>query len=204
MPYLTIKDTISCFSNRCNHRQMCRCTDSNFFYPLLGMLQSSGTFRWIKVGKIHVPRRWKSPNGKRRIQYDYALLRLRRPHRRPIMAIKPSALKRGSPMQFAGFHSDKKRNAMWLSRCRVLVAIPGGILSFCDGAKGISGSGVYVKSGVTNGDAVVGVVSAIGQGRLRGKQQMFNLVISFTPKTVKKIKRWMKKSKRKQKVRIES
>ncbi|XP_031570090.1 serine protease 23-like [Actinia tenebrosa] len=170
----------------------------------IGMLGSYGTFRWIKVDKIHLPKQWKSTNRRRRVQHDYALLRLRRPHSRPIMAIKPSTLKRGSPMQFAGFHSDKKRNAMWLSQCTVAVAIQGGILSFCDGAKGISGSGVYVHKGVSNGDAIVGVVSAIGKGRLRGRTQLFNLVISFTPKTVRKVNKWMKKSKRQRKVKIKN
>lgn len=107
-------------------------------------------------------------------------------------------------MQFAGFHSDKKDNAMWLSQCRVALVTGGNILSFCDGEKGISGAGVYVRNGAGNNNAVVGVVSAIGKGRLRGKRHLFNVVISLTPKKIRKIKKWIKRNKKKQRGKIKS
>lgn len=128
---------------------------------------------------------------KERIKYDYAVLRLKRPHGRPIMAIKASTLKRGEIMRFAGFHSDKTSNSMWRSQCQVRKVISDVVFSYCDGQKGISGSGVR------SGNAVVGVVSAIGRGRLRGKRHVFNVVIALTPRKVRKILRWMKKYTRK-------
>ncbi|EDO49527.1 predicted protein [Nematostella vectensis] len=160
----------------------------------IGMLQRSGKFHWIKVRKIYFPKAWKKQSKQQRIKHDYAVLELRRPHSRPTMTVEPSALIRGSPMRFVGFHGDKWFNSMWRSQCRVAVVIKGALLSFCDGQKGISGSGVYVRSGVRN--AVVGVVSAIGRGRLRGKQHVFNVAISIDARKVRNIKKWMQRMSR--------
>lgn len=63
------------------------------------------------------------------------------------------------------------------------------ILNFCDGVKGVSGSGVYVDSGDEN--AVVGVVSAIAQGTVKGKVFKFNVVNSLTSTKVRQISKWV-------------
>ena len=65
------------------------------------------------------------------------------------------------------------------------------ILNFCDGAKGVSGSGVYVDTPRGNENAVVGVVSAIAQGKVKGKVIKFNVVNSFTKAKVRQISRWV-------------
>ena len=152
------------------------------------MLQSDGGFRWIKVRKIHLPKQWIKTANKQRIKYDYAVLRLKHPHKRPTMAIKASDLKRGATMQFAGFHSDKISNTMWYSQCEVMAVIKGAVFNYCDCEKGISGSGVR------SNNAVVGVVSAVGRGRLRGRSHAFNVVITLTPRKVRKILKWMKRT----------
>ncbi|KXJ28190.1 serine protease 23 [Exaiptasia diaphana] len=161
----------------------------------IGMLQRNGAFRWIKVSRIHLPKQWLRISTKERVKHDYAVLKLKRPHRRPIMAIKASDLKRGSTMRFAGFHGDKVSNTMWYSQCPVMGVISGAVLSHCDGAKGISGSGVR------SDNAVVGVVSAIGTGRYRGRSLEFNVVITLTPRKVRRILRWMKRGNKKRRIR---
>lgn len=154
------------------------------------MLKRNGDFQWIRVRRIHLPRQWIKTTTNDRIKYDYAVLRLKRPHGRPIMAIKASSLKRGAIMRFAGFHSDKTSNTMWYSQCQVMEIVHDVVFSYCDGQKGISGSGVR------SGNAVVGIVSAIGRGRLRGKRHVFNVVITLTPRKVRRILKWMKKTSR--------
>lgn len=113
------------------------------------------------------------------------------------MAIKASDLKRGSTMTFAGFHGDKTQtsNTMWYSQCQVVHVISGGVLSYCYGENGISGSGVR------SDNAVVGVVSAIGKGTLRGRSHVFNVVITLTPRKVRRILRWMKRGSKKRRIR---
>lgn len=68
------------------------------------------------------------------------------------------------------------------------------IFNFCDGAKGVSGSGVYVETDKGGKNAVVGIVTAIGRGKVNGKEIKFNIVNSLTSKKVKRILKWIAKT----------
>ena len=65
------------------------------------------------------------------------------------------------------------------------------ILNFCDGGKGVSGSGVYVDTPRGDKNAVVGVVSATARGTVKGKTIKFNVVNSFTQAKVRRISNWV-------------
>ena len=105
------------------------------------------------------------------------------------MSVQISSLLPGSKIQFSGFHGDKWYNSLWYTYCHVYRKSNDMILNFCDGVKGVSGSGVYVDSGDEN--AVVGVVSAIARGTVQGKVFKFNVVNSLTGTKVRQISKWV-------------
>ncbi|XP_020608302.1 plasminogen-like [Orbicella faveolata] len=103
-----------------------------------------------------------------------------RQHNRQHMSVQTSSLLPGSKIQFSGFHGDKWYNSLWYTYCRVYRKSNDMILNFCDGAKGVSGSGVYVDTPSGDENAVVGVVSAIARGKVKGKVLEFNVINSLT------------------------
>lgn len=138
----------------------------------------------------YVPKEWKKRvPPKEKLRYDFAVLKLRRQHNRQHMSVQISSLLPGSKIQFSGFHGDKWYNSLWYTYCHVYRKSNDMILNFCDGVKGVSGSGVYVDSGDEN--AVVGVVSAIARGTVQGKVFKFNVVNSLTGTKVRQISKWV-------------
>ncbi|XP_068748584.1 serine protease 23-like [Montipora capricornis] len=159
----------------------------------VGLLQRSGKFHWIRVQKRFIPKEWKKPSSSKaaKLRYDFAVLKLRRSHNRQHMSIQTSSLLPGSKIQFTGFHADKWYNTLWYTYCRVYTTSEDMIFNFCDGVKGVSGSGVYVDTPRGDENAVVGVVSAVAKGRVKGKAIKFNVVNSFTQSKVKQISKWI-------------
>lgn len=158
----------------------------------VGLLQRSGKFHWISVKRTYVPKDWKAQTPPRdRLRYDFAVLKLKRQHNRQHMSVQTSSLLPGSKIQFSGFHGDKWYNSLWYTYCRVYRKSNDMILNFCDGAKGVSGSGVYVDTPSGDENAVVGVVSAIARGKVKGKVLEFNVINSLTTTKVRQISKWV-------------
>jgi len=157
----------------------------------VGLLQRSGRFHWIRVERRYIPKGWRQQSSSNKLRYDFAVLKLKRQHNRQHMSVQTSSLLPGSKIQFSGFHGDKWYNSLWYTYCHVYRKSEDMILNFCDGAKGVSGSGVYVDTPRGNENAVVGVVSAIAQGKVKGKVIKFNVVNSFTKAKVRQISRWV-------------
>ena len=165
---------------------------SRLFLPI-GLLQRSGKFHWIRVQKRYIPKEWKKASSSKvgKLRYDFAVLKLRRAHNRQHMSVQTSTLLPGSKIQFSGFHGDKWYNTLWYTYCHVYKTTADMILNFCDGVKGVSGSGVYVDTPRGDDSAVVGVVSALAEGTMKGKAIKFNIVNSFTHSKVQQISKWM-------------
>lgn len=159
-----------------------------FIFP--GLLQRSGRFHWIRVQRKYIPKEWKKKLTSK-LRYDFAVLKLRRQHNRQHMTVQTSSLLPGSKIQFTGFHSDKWYNSLWYTYCHVYRRSEDMILNFCDGGKGVSGSGVYVDTARGDKNAVVGVVSATARGTVKGKTIKFNVVNSFTQAKVRQISNWV-------------
>lgn len=159
----------------------------------VGLLQRSGKFHWIRVQKRYIPKEWKKASSSKvgKLRYDFAVLKLRRAHNRQHMSVQTSTLLPGSKIQFSGFHGDKWYNTLWYTYCHVYKTSADMILNFCDGEKGVSGSGVYVDTPRGDDSAVVGVVSALAEGTVKGKAIKFNIVNSFTQSKVQQISKWM-------------
>lgn len=165
---------------------------NRFRIDFSGLLQRSGKFHWIRVQRTYVPKDWKAQTPPRdRLRYDFAVLKLKRQHNRQHMSVQTSSLLPGSKIQFSGFHGDKWYNSLWYTYCRVYRKSNDMILNFCDGAKGVSGSGVYVDTSSGDENAVVGVVSAIARGKVKGKVLKFNVINSLTTTKVRQISKWV-------------
>ncbi|CAH3124790.1 unnamed protein product [Pocillopora meandrina] len=160
----------------------------------VGLLQRSGKFHWIQVKRKFIPKKWKKQTQtKERLRYDFAVLKLKRKHSRKHMSVQISSLLPGSKIQFSGFHGDKWYNSLWYTYCSVYRKANDMILNFCDGVRGVSGSGVYVNSPSRHESAVVGVVSAIVRGKVKGKEFKFNVINSFTGTKVRQISKWVRR-----------
>lgn len=160
----------------------------------VGLLQRSGKFHWIQVKRKFIPKKWKKQTQtKEKLRYDFAVLKLKRKHSRKHMSVQISSLLPGSKIQFSGFHGDKWYNSLWYTYCSVYRKANDMILNFCDGVRGVSGSGVYVNSPSRDESAVVGVVSAIVRGKVKGKEFKFNVINSFTSNKVRQISKWVRR-----------
>lgn len=168
----------------------------SIYFNFPGLLQRSGKFHWIRVQRRYIPKEWRKQSlqqspPKDRLRYDFAVLKLKRQHNRQHMSVQTSSLLPGSKIQFSGFHGDKFYNTLWYTYCHVFRKSDDMILNFCDGVKGISGSGVYVDTPRGDKNAVVGVVSAIARGTVKGKVIKFNVVNSLTSTKVRQISKWV-------------
>lgn len=166
-------------------------------YLKIGFLQRNGRFRWIRVTKMFVPEGWKNAgkgtkNPLNAAVYDFAVLRLKRPHSRSYFTPQRGDFHLKS-MKFNGFPGNKGGTTMWHSSCRVGKIIDHQILiSQCSASAGSSGSGIYV-SRIRGGYGVTGIVSATIKISIRDKPKLF-LTIStkLTPAKVKLICHWMR------------
>jgi V8-like Glu-specific endopeptidase len=150
--------------------------------------------RWRKVRRVFAPKEWfdASIRKEKRLMYDYAVLELRRNHKRPYMTPVVFHVKsQGSKLQFNGFPGDKKKNTMWQVQCP-LIHYRDFMLSHCDTTRGMSGSGSYLllnkKSYVVRGLAVASV-----QYRNHRRLHRYNVVNPLTREKIKNIcVKWMK------------
>lgn len=162
------------------------------FFPNTGFLFTNGIMRWRKVRKIYVPQQWYTLIKKKdRSKYDFAVLELRREHRRPYMTPNTFHRSHGSKIRFNGFKNNKNANTMWTTRCFVHHNWNGYLINRCDVAKGMSGSGSYLflnrKNYIVRGLVVAAVSFRKGQDVYR-----FNVVNPLTREKTKQICRWMK------------
>ena len=126
-----------------------------------------------------------------RITHDYAVLELKRAHRRSFMTPVPNDNSVLPVLQINGFPGDKKPNTMWHTRCRVALEWYGYWLSHCNAVKGMSGAGAYqwtVKESYTTG----GIVVASAKLRIGSRKYSFDVVNPLTREKTSNICKWMK------------
>lgn len=126
-----------------------------------------------------------------RLPFDFAVLRLKRPHGRSYLHPQSSNLDKKLPMMFNGFPSDKG-GTIWHSSCRVRMAKGQLLLSRCNASKGSSGSGIYASRS-RGGYKVTGIVSASGVVTFGPKKRKMLLTVAakLTPAKVKLICQWV-------------
>lgn len=159
----------------------------------VGLLRRNGKFRWVRVDNVKFPQNWRLKSSPP--SFDYAVITLHRPHKRPFFKLGVIKGARNQyQLHFASFPGDKKKNSLWYSHCesRVMTNL---LICRCDAFTGSSGAGTYVRTQYLESGkdrVVVGVLSGYGRVfRDPGESKLFNLVTKLTNLKARQICRWI-------------
>ncbi|XP_010900953.1 serine protease 23 [Esox lucius] len=153
--------------------------------------------RWVRVKRTRVPKGWIQGPQEVSMDFDYALLELRWPHRRPFMrlSVAPSADDlAGKRIHFSGFDSDRSGELVYRF-CPVEDESNDLIYQHCDARPGASGSGVYGRVWDTALERwerkVIGVFSGHQWLEINGENRDYNVAVRFTPLKFAQICYWV-------------
>ncbi|XP_072361634.1 serine protease 23 isoform X1 [Scyliorhinus torazame] len=154
--------------------------------------------RWLRVKRTQVPKGWIRSQNELSMDYDYALLELKRPHDRPHMEITvmPTTDQvAGKRIHFSGFDSDRPGQLVYRF-CPIINETPHLIYQHCDAQPGSSGSGVYAKLWLPEKRdwerKIVGIFSGHQWVDLNGMQRDYNVAVRITPLKYAQICYWIK------------
>ncbi|XP_062855870.1 serine protease 23 [Trichomycterus rosablanca] len=155
------------------------------------------TVRWVRVRRTRVPKGWIQGPQEVSMDYDYALLELRWPHRRPFMrlAVAPSSNDlAGKRIHFSGFDSDRPGELVYRF-CPVEDESNDLIYQHCDARPGASGSGVYGRvwdNALERWERkVIGIFSGHQWLEVDGENRDYNVAVRLTPLKFAQICYWV-------------
>ncbi|XP_038272732.1 serine protease 23 [Dermochelys coriacea] len=156
-------------------------------------------FQWIRVKRTHVPKGWIKGNANDiGMDYDYALLELKKPHKRKFMKIGVSPPARqlpGGRIHFSGYDNDRPGNLVYRF-CDVKDETFDLLYQQCDAQPGASGSGVYVRMWKRQRQKwerkIIGIFSGHQWVDMNGSPQDFNVAVRITPLKYAQICYWIK------------
>ncbi|XP_019385921.1 PREDICTED: serine protease 23 [Crocodylus porosus] len=156
-------------------------------------------FQWIRVKRTHVPKGWIKGNANDiGMDYDYALLELKKPHKRKFMKIGVSPPARhlpGGRIHFSGYDNDRPGNLVYRF-CDVKDETYDLLYQQCDAQPGASGSGVYVRMWKRQHHKwerkIIGIFSGHQWVDMNGTPQDFNVAVRITPLKYAQICYWIK------------
>lgn len=156
-------------------------------------------FQWIRARRTHVPKGWIKGNANDiGMDYDYALLELKKPHKRRHMKLgvsPPAQRLPGRRVHFSGFDNDRPGQLVYRF-CRAGEETSDLLYQHCDAQPGASGSGVYAR--MWDGRRrrwerkVIGVFSGHQWVERQGASQEFNVAVRITPLKYAQICYWIK------------
>ncbi|KAG8554005.1 hypothetical protein GDO81_003626 [Engystomops pustulosus] len=154
------------------------------------------SLRWVRVKSTRIPRGWIGSPVELSMDYDYALLELRRAQSQPHMRLAASpSLENlaGKRVHFSGFDSDRPGELVYRS-CRVQQQTVHLLYQHCDARPGASGSGVYGR--LRHGDRwerkVIGVFSGHQWVEVSGEPREYNVAVRLTPPKFAQICYWIR------------
>ncbi|XP_005995201.1 serine protease 23 [Latimeria chalumnae] len=156
-------------------------------------------FQWMRVKRTHVPKGWIKGNANDiGMDYDYALLELKKPHKRRYMKIGVSPAARqlpGGRIHFSGYDNDRPGNLVYRF-CAVKEETYDLLYQHCDAQPGASGSGVYVRMWKRENRRwerkIIGIFSGHQWVDNSGIPQDFNVAVRITPLKYAQICYWIK------------
>lgn len=156
-------------------------------------------FQWIRAKRTHVPKGWIKGNANDiGMDYDYALLELKKPHKRQHMklGVSPAAQRLpGRRVHFSGFDNDRPGQLVYRF-CRAGEETSDLLYQHCDAQPGASGSGVYARMWDRQRQRwerkVIGVFSGHQWVEHQGMSQEFNVAVRITPLKYAQICYWIK------------
>lgn len=153
--------------------------------------------RWARVKRTRVPKGWIQGPQEVSMDFDYALLELRWPHRRPFMrlAVAPSLDDlAGKRIHFSGFDSDRPGELVYRF-CPVEEESSDLIYQHCDARPGASGSGVYGRVWDNSFERwerkVIGIFSGHQWLEIDGENRDYNVAVRITPLKFAQICYWV-------------
>ncbi|KAE8584111.1 hypothetical protein XENTR_v10020826 [Xenopus tropicalis] len=156
------------------------------------------SLRWVRVKSTRVPRRWIGAPAELSMDYDYALLELRRPQSQPHMSLAvspPLQNLAGGRVHFSGFDNDRPGELVYRS-CRVKQQTAHLLYQHCDAQPGASGSGVYGR--LWNKGRwvrkVIGIFSGHQWVEVFGQPREYNVAVRLTPPKYAQICYWIRSS----------
>ncbi|XP_072251637.1 serine protease 23 [Leuresthes tenuis] len=153
--------------------------------------------RWVRVKRTRVPKGWIQGPQDVSMDFDYALLELRWPHRRPFMrlSVAPSSDDlAGNRIHFSGFDSDRPGELVYRF-CPVEEESSDLIYQHCDARPGASGSGVYGRVWDNSLERwerkVIGIFSGHQWLEIDGENRDYNVAVRITPLKFAQICYWV-------------
>nr|XP_057916690.1 serine protease 23 [Doryrhamphus excisus]XP_057916697.1 serine protease 23 [Doryrhamphus excisus] len=153
--------------------------------------------RWVRVRRTRVPKGWIQGPQEISMDFDYALLELRSPHRRPFMrlAVAPDLDDLpGRRIHFSGFDSDRPGELVYRF-CPVEQESSDLIYQHCDARPGASGSGVYGRVWDNYLERwerkVIGIFSGHQWLEIDGENKDYNVAVRITPLKFAQICYWV-------------
>ncbi|XP_044124420.1 serine protease 23-like [Bufo gargarizans] len=164
----------------------------------VGFLRSGvrPSLRWVRVKSTKIPRGWIGAPAEHSMDYDYALLELKRAQSQPHMhlaASPPLQNLAGRRVHFSGFDSDRPGELVYRS-CRVQQQTVHLLYQHCDARPGASGSGVYgrLRHGGRWERKVIGVFSGHQWVEVSGEPREYNVAVRLTPPKYAQICHWIR------------
>nr|XP_033791428.1 inactive serine protease 35 isoform X2 [Geotrypetes seraphini] len=164
-----------------------------------GESQGNPSFQWTRVKKTHIPNGWlKGVTAKDvALDYDYAVLELKRPQKKKYMdlGISPTTQHMpGNRVHFSGFDSDRPGQLVYRF-CGVRDESSDLFYQHCDAEPGSSGSGIYIRLREPQSKKWKRKIVAVYSGHqwvdLNGGQQDYNVAVRITPLKYAQICSWI-------------
>lgn len=162
-----------------------------------GVAEGMPSFQWTRVRRAHLPRGWTAGGAMAAaLDYDYALLELKRAHRRRFMdlGVSPALGKLpGGRIHFSGFDRDRADQLVYRF-CSVSDESSDLLYQHCDAEPGSTGSGVYLRLREPGGDnwqrKIIAVYSGHQRVDVRGARRDYNVAVRITPLKFAQLCRW--------------
>ncbi|XP_014708624.1 inactive serine protease 35 [Equus asinus] len=156
------------------------------------------SFQWTRVKNTHIPKGWvRGGSGDAALDYDYALLELKRAHRKKYMelGISPTIKKLpGGMIHFSGFDHDRADQLVYRF-CSVSDESNDLLYQYCDAESGSTGSGVYLRLKEPDNKNWKRKIIAIYSGHqwvdVHGVQKDYNVAVRITPLKFAQICLWI-------------
>ncbi|XP_069344764.1 inactive serine protease 35 [Eulemur rufifrons] len=156
------------------------------------------SFQWTRVRSTHVPTGWASAGRDgAALDYDYALLELKRAHRKKYMdlGVSPTVKKLpGGMIHFSGFDDDRADQLVYRF-CSVSDESSDLLYQYCDAESGSTGSGVYLRLKDPDKKNWKRKIIAIYSGHqwvdVHGVRKDYNVAVRITPLKYAQICLWI-------------
>ncbi|XP_077782314.1 inactive serine protease 35 isoform X2 [Podarcis muralis] len=156
------------------------------------------SFQWTRVKSTQIPKGWlRGITGDVAVDYDYAVLELKRPHKKKYMELGISPASKtmpGSMIHFSGYDADRSGQLVYRF-CSVSEESSDLFYQYCDAESGSTGSGIYLRLKEPNKKKWKRKIIAIYSGHqwvdVNGEEQDYNVAVRITPAKYAQICLWI-------------